>query len=332
MNVDPAAMRESLGEATSPAEANALHRQMASLAGRSILFVGDSQLRNQFMQLARIGLELPRAVPFAAAFVQHKHTGLFETPYPLNRPEKPDSSNGYWGGFPWLIMTAFPYNLTVTYAKIWGCADFMGTLGRASQALRRHGRRRSLSVWPPDTVVWNFGLHLLHIYPARPVSTVAVRCGLDYEGLLTSSFRQLRSALPSARLVWRTTNAVCEGRFTSEWSAAVRAYHCIGSECNTRSSMRISEMCRRRYNMSTDECRNSFMDERNTRVQRSRSLSLFGPGGALTRDGAPVAFLDAFALTERSCNETADGRHYPLRLKIVNKALLSHLHGVSDSY
>jgi hypothetical protein len=29
---------------------------------------------------------------------------------------------------------------------------------------------------------WNFGLHLLHMYPARPVPTVSLRCALSYAG------------------------------------------------------------------------------------------------------------------------------------------------------
>ena len=76
---------------------------------------------------------------------------------------------------------------------------------------------------------WNFGLHLLHMYPARPVPTVSLRCALSYGELVHSSLHELQRAAPTARLVWRTTNAVCDSGFVGDWHDVIHAYSGSGS-------------------------------------------------------------------------------------------------------
>ena len=112
-------MGRSLGKSSSVAEAATLASQLAHLPNRLVLMVGDSSLRNQFMQLARIGLSFERDSSVASTVMHGSHNGRFLTPFPIQLEDKPDSSNGFWGGFPWLIAST-PANLTLVYAKVWG--------------------------------------------------------------------------------------------------------------------------------------------------------------------------------------------------------------------
>lgn len=326
-----------MGASSTAVDAERLARLLDGTAGRTILFVGDSSLRNQFVQvrlhrapvrvlpltdpsvsqLARIGLEVPQSSALATAVAQGNHTGRFTSPYPL-RSEKPDSSNGYWGGFPWLAATT-ARNTTLAYTKLWGCTALESTLRRVRTLLHRLFKRR-----PPEpascALVWNFGLHLLHVYPGRPVATQSLRCALGYGALVSDSVGELRRALPGVRLIWRTTNAACERRFSRDWVAATHAYHCEGAACSAARTTRILKACRHRYNVSDAECRATFMDARNTRAQREESLQAI-------RLQEPVGVLDAFALTENRCDETADGRHYPRLISRINLELLGALAG-----
>ena len=88
-----------------------------------------------------------------------------------------------------------------------------------------------------------------------------------------AAIEQARAALPKATLVWRTTNSVCDGRFSNRWSAAARAYHCTPiSACGAHEAA-IRRKCENRYNVSCATCDATFMDRQNTRAQRERSLA-----------------------------------------------------------
>ena len=182
--------------------------------------------------------------------------------------------------------------------------------------MRQSRANPELTPWPPDVVLWNFGLHLLHVYPARPVPTVSLQCALSYDRLVASSFRELRSHVPqSTRLIWRTTNAVCDSSFSGSWVAAARAYHCKDSACATSRVLRTRKLCQRRYNVTQGQCEGTFMDRSNTAAQRDMSLSTL-------RSSPGVEILDAFALTDGLCSATVDGRHYPTLLARINGRLL----------
>ncbi|KAL1515848.1 hypothetical protein AB1Y20_002463 [Prymnesium parvum] len=320
-----AAMGRSLGSSSTMEETAALRALLSSMSNQLILMVGDSSLRNQFMQLARVGLDFNRELPVAYSVVHGNHTGRFLTPFATLLEEKPDSSNGYWGQFPWLLASTRA-NLTLLYAKVWGCSSIAPVVQK--MALVLHNERRvhpELAAWPPAVALWNFGLHLLHIYPARPVRTSALRCALEYERLVRQSLHELRVRLPRTRLVWRTTNAVCESSFEGAWALAVRAYHCAEGDgfhnrsCSLPKIARIRKLCLWRYNISDSLCRDTFMDRRNTAAQRESAL-------AVLRSAQPrVETLDAFGMTDAQCSSTADGRHYPPLLARINLAWLRML-------
>mmetsp|Transcript_57367 Transcript_57367/g.124654 ORF Transcript_57367/g.124654 Transcript_57367/m.124654 type:complete len:377 (-) Transcript_57367:135-1265(-) len=299
-----------------------LSHWLARLRRRNILFIGDSSLRHQFIQLTRILLRIPRNISLAKAVLSKQIDGKFFYPgWQQMNAEKPDSSNGFWGGFGYMAAVHSPDSVTLGYVKLWGCAGFEQTVNSFGKFLPKFGNEVGARLWPPETIVWNFGLHLLHVYPARPVATSAVMCALSYSTLVAWSAAKLRSMLPTARLVWRTTNSVCSARFSRDWAAAGRAYHCVGAQCAFPPNARILTLCMRRYNISIDECRKTFMDEQNTQrqhddaVQALRNTSRAGPEKI-------IELLDAFATTRDHCDDTEDGRHYLPRVAIFNTELL----------
>ncbi len=323
---DGPAMGRSLGTSSSPADDAMLRELLTRLNGRVVLLIGDSSLRNQFMQAARVGLDFDREMPVALAVSRHKHTGAFSLSHPIRQPDRPDSSNGFWGGFPWLVASTSS-NATLAYAKVWGCPDLGAVIRRVSAAMLRHRERTGLGGWPPHVTLWNFGLHLLHVYPARPVPTSSMRCALRYEQLLAQSASSLRAALPSTRLVYRTTNAVCDASFVGTWAQEALAYHCsVGvaggstpARCRESAARnaRILALCRHRYNASSEECVRTFMDLSNTEQQRARARLALTEATLQSRVGR-ITLFDAFELTSGRCNATADGRHYPRLLASMN--------------
>lgn len=305
------AMGRSLGTSSSAAEAAALSSSLARYSHKVLLMVGDSSLRNQFMQLARIGLHMEREVPVAYSVVHRRHEGSFVTHRPIESAATPDSSNGFWGGFPWIIASTAS-NVTLVYAKVWGCSRLGSVLSRVGASVRSHRRRTGMGGWPPDYTTWNFGLHLLHVYPARPVPTASVRCALGYGELVSTSLQELRRLLPGSRFVWRTTNAVCDASFVGAWAAAAMAFHCNSDECATPRTVRLRSLCQRRYNMSHQHCAATFMDALNTRAQNTMAQRVLRPAHP------DVRIFDAFRLTAERCDATADGRHYPPLLARLN--------------
>lgn len=316
------AMGKSLGRSSSVQEDSLLKSLMLAVPNRFILMIGDSSLRNQFVQLARIGLSFARDLPVAYSVGHKKHAGLFLAPFKIMPEDKPDSSNGFWGQFPWLLAST-QSNLTLMYVKVWGCSSTASVLHKINAVLpkQREQNPALAAAWPPDIVLWNFGLHLLHVYPARPVPTTSLQCALEYERLVNESFSALRKLLPSARLIWRTTNSVCDSSFVGTWATAAYAYHCSDQTCMTPRVVRTRKLCQRRYNITQRQCQETFMDRRNTAAQRERSLSVLHPSLATGR----LQVLDAFDITDGHCTSTADGRHYPQLLARLNTRFLQLL-------
>ena len=105
--------------------------------------------------------------------------------------------------------------------------------------------------------------------PARPVPTVSLHCALSYGELVHSSLHELQRAAPTARLVWRTTNAVCDSGFVGDWHDVIHAYSGSGSASyQLPSARRVRERCTRRYNVSEAVCEQTVMNRQNTLAQQ----------------------------------------------------------------
>ena len=324
VNATWAAMGRSLGTSSTKDEDIALNEKLNALRNRIVVMIGDSTLRNQFLQLVRIGLAFPRDLSVAKTISMRNYQGSFSLPGAARlQSERPDSSNAFWGGFPWMVATT-PSNTTFAYAKLWGCSDVHNVLRRIKGAMIRHGQReREHRCWPPDLVLWNFGLHLLHVYPARPVATSAIRCAMTYKSLLQASARALRAHLPYAKLFYRSTNAVCDERFDGAWAVARHAHHCAlptqaasVQACQSERIARLQLGCQQRYNISRGACAATFMDNANSRSQHETARILF------SKKPGEVHLFDAFTFTQGRCDATVDGRHYPRLLAAINQCFL----------
>lgn len=91
-------MGRSLGLSSTLEEDATIRNLLASTGLRNtvLLLIGDSSLRNQFVQLARVGLNFARDEPLASGIARGRHTGSLSLPFPIRQVEKPDSSNGFW--------------------------------------------------------------------------------------------------------------------------------------------------------------------------------------------------------------------------------------------
>lgn len=153
----------------------------------------------------------------------------------------------------------------------------------------------------PGAVVWNFGLHLMHVYPERscvaePEKQNYHNCG-DYGSLVKSSAAALMKVTPL--LIWRTTNAICEEKYHPDTVKLLEAWH--GETTGAELEERCQEECGLGEGRS---CLDELADAHGAQLQRRLSLQ------AITSVSRDIALLDAFTMTEDRCDMTPDGEHY----------------------
>lgn len=171
----------------------------------------------------------------------------------------------------------------------------------------------------PSVVVWNLGLHLLHLHPARTCKThhreVGMRhCG-EYGDAVQKTAINLWKSAPNATLIWQTTNAVCEDKFVADYEQVIAKWH----SNVTRGAM--IKQCRKEcatFRSKERNCEDELFDRESTRRQRDLSLRV------LRTLPFAVKILDAFNITDDHCELTnfGDGRHYPYLISDVAQALL----------
>lgn len=220
-SADPLRHARSFGVFPSATDVHAQLEVLARLAGRvagAILFIGDSQLRNQFLALTRLMLGVPRDMPLAQALYASNASdslagGVFE-PASTRRSSDAmyaDTNAYFWHTHPFMLaQKTSGSKLTLAFVKL--LFDCDGLPAALSLAQRRLVRR---DAWPPTVVVWNFGLWYLHLSQHTPkgVDARVLRCSAAYDTLVERSVLTLAAAAPEALLFWRTSNAVCESLF-----------------------------------------------------------------------------------------------------------------------
>lgn len=68
-----------------------------------------------------------------------------------------------------------------------------------------------------DLVLWNIGLHHLHLEPSRHPAGIPLTF-TEYLSRLRSCATQLRSSFPKAKLVYKMTNDICTSKYTGEYA------------------------------------------------------------------------------------------------------------------
>ena len=335
---EPLRFTPSLGSFGSLAALEALTTGLDALPGRRVLFAGDSTVRYQFMHLLRAVLRVPLPMTLGDGLAFRRERGTLHISrgrgsMPLaNQSDRGAHGDNFWNSPNWMVLTT-PSNLTLAYVRLTdrdfnfvkktsmlaGCDLLPLALLRAKEALT------SVRAWPPDAVLWNLGLHLLHLHPK--LSSAASHCMLRYEEAVGKSVASLTAALPvTTQLIYRTTNIVCEEKLDGAWGEVVRAYSCGGKlwglpapSCAAPTQALIRKACVNDCNMSAAECRHTLFVGNSTREQGRCALFLL-------RRYPEVHILDCSALTDGRCDATFDGRHFPALLDTFNSQLLRILH------
>jgi len=202
----------------------------------------------------------------------------------------------------------------------------------------------------PDVVIYNNGLHVLHLYPALSCTDnahVAAGHGFEkdlewestdedstdplylektliphlkgnrncghYSDIVRDAMEYFKAQAPKAQIMWKTTNSICSDVFVGDFRQAVDAWHNETTRLEREKACRLQ--CPARYSgVNADRnCGDEIYDEHSTQLQHDTSMEVL-------KSYSDVMVVDAFAITKDHCEATGqqDGRHYhPLDSKIA---------------
>ena len=302
-----------------------LHLLQKTTAHEHLLFIGDSTVRNMFLLLARVALGVPRQLQLATAL---KEPGFKQRFMPPNiDPTILDASSR------WNVYGRMSFNTSwgarFTYLKVFLPPlkmDHLVLCVLPSSLQEKDCKKKAMFLAQekkPTVILWNFGLHLLHILSARRTSAWAIKAGLEYRQLVQNSSKALRRAYPDALLVYRTTNRICEEKLSGNYHQARCDMHCgvmnvssraatLGTQCicEHHNARRANSTCSSYFHLtSVADCDVSFMNGAASRSQHEETMM------AISAAGDPrLRLLDAYAMTESLCDTCLDGRHYPKKV------------------
>jgi len=173
----------------------------------------------------------------------------------------------------------------------------------------------------PDIIVTNFGLHGLHLLPAR---RAAVQ--IDFEPKLIKHFHLLNRLMPKTRIFYKLTNSICSDLFVGDYADALSDWRVQGGvalkgrlACIEQITGYISDPAivpHEHLRYITDGIENITITS-----GRLCDQLLFDDAGVLyynsiayrvVRLFPKVRLLDSYSLTKNKCNcsTRSDGRHY----------------------
>ena len=177
---DPLRIAASLGEfSTKPQHEEQMHllaQVQHSARARRLMFVGDSTVRYQWMHLVRTALDIPLAMTLADG-IHYRADRARMRVSPLrgmvpvvgrNQSDRGGSGDLFWSKPSWMVVST--KKLMLVYVRQIA-HDFLWLEGgrvalKQCDLLPLDRMRAALyPAWPPDVVLWNTGLHLLHLAP-----------------------------------------------------------------------------------------------------------------------------------------------------------------------
>jgi len=216
-----------------------------------------------------------------------------------------------------LSDAACPHTIDGVYTS-----QFGGPLGLTMHRIGLHSKlpddagcfdpclAKAVGALKPGAVVWNFGLHLMHIYPlrqciAKPNALNYHNCG-TYSSLVSQSASMLKEVAP--QLVWRTTNAICEEKYDLKTQSLLNEWH------DATRGAELEEECQQACQLGDDRrCADELGDARGAQLEWQWSVD------ALAEVSEDIKILDAFKMTDGRCDMTQDGEHYaPLSYEEVD--------------
>ena len=138
----------------------------------------------------------------------------------------------------------------------------------------------------------------------------------DFDHFLKRSIQLYHNATPTAVLMWRTSNSFCEDNWGGPRKELMSSYRCQNDSVVAQHDAYAG--CMRMYGFSMAQCTKMLLGREAVMLQREQSVRL------LQREFPEVGLVDAFTLTEGSCN-TADRGDAVHRVKLLNHINLAFL-------
>jgi len=192
----------------------------------------------------------------------------------------------------------------------------------------------------PDAIIYNFGLHLLHMWPAVETGFTCntgdhtngkhsfkatwgdamqsdtqqefvsesgkqlppANCG-KYSDMVSQATHIFRSGAPQSQLVYRSTNSICESKMTRAFADTLAKWKDPKQSADLEKNCRVA--CKSWFKDESRECGKEILSQDSLQKMYEKTQI------ALEKE-PKVKLLDAFTLTQNRCDATRleDGRHY----------------------
>jgi hypothetical protein len=162
-------------------------------------------------------------------------------------------------------------------------------------------------------IAFTYGLHLLHLHPARSCSGPPWiyphhECG-TYSQVVERAIKHFHTTRPRAQLFWRTTNSICPNMLKrKDLRDLAEAWH----DPLQRSALiqSVKKDCHLKFNDTNPDRRieDELLNRQSAKRQRDVSLRV------IEQIGVPVNVMDGFMHTDNKCaicGKRKDGIHYP---------------------
>jgi len=165
---------------------------------------------------------------------------------------------------------------------------------------------RALSALSTDAVVWNIGLHLMHLHPARtckptdPAEETYWNCQAQYDEVVEDTLKQLMTVADFA--IFKTTNYICERNFITKWTSAVMSWS------SSEAAMEAQCQADCHLDQTGRSCKDELMTAHGATVQHDLGMEAWKR--VRNDEKQKLAVLDAFNETVGQCDDAPDGRHF----------------------
>ena len=192
---------------------------------KRLVLVGDSTIRGLFLAIVRaVSLHPSLAAPFSLEERQCPRCAPRSCHSCIDRDVK-GSLNDFVENFEWGHVQARVAGLRIEYQYD---AALSHNICFDSRQLRQVLRLHQKDAY---AVLFNYGIWFLHLYPQHDCLKFPPPQCASYNETVRESALWLRSATgPQTKLVWKTTNAICEGKFISAWLETSNKWHGTAGE------------------------------------------------------------------------------------------------------
>lgn len=193
---------------------------------------------------------------------------------------------------------------------------------------------------PPDAIIFNYGLHALHMFPFQPLIGP-----FNFDLSLQRIFSYFKTKFPRTRLFYMLTQSVCAGNYRNEYANAIQEWYGLKIDVNLGRQQCQKEFLKAltmgkasdpesyyRLVGTKDEsivaahlCASMILDDIGANYFNHIAYKVF-------KYDPDVQFLDGYALTMGKCNCSGiqDGRHYPPLFQYFGKPFQLHIWGTTD--